>query len=94
MHIKDLMLKQLVGLWTCFDGNCSMWISDGTKQIVVKCDNKPIISEPTDFAYDKIKNECKISESVELCQLFEDGDICIRVTIGEQKIIRIQKKRE
>lgn len=92
-HIKDINLEKLVGVWTAIDCNCSMWISDDTRRIVIKYDNKPVISEPTNFAYDNVTNECRISESVELCQLFEDGDICIRITIGEHKIIRIQRKR-
>ena len=92
-HIKDIMLEQLVGVWTAIDCNCSMWISDDTRRIVIKYDNEPVISEPTNFAYNEIMNECRISESVELPQIFPDGDICIRVTTGEQKLLRILKKR-
>lgn len=93
-HIKEINLEKLVGVWTAIGCNCSMWISDDTTRIVIKYDNKPVISEPTNFTYDSVKNECRISESVDLIQVFHDGDICIRFKIGDQKIIRIQKKRE
>lgn len=79
-----MTLAQLKGTWLTQDGNCSMWISDDMKKIVIISNMEIVVSENTNFLYDEERNECRISESVVLRQLFPDGDICIQVSVDEK----------
>lgn len=92
-HIKNIKLEQLVGVWVAIDGNYSMQITDDAKMVVVNYDYKTLVSEYTKFSYDEVRNICVLSDSVILNQLFEDGDICIKVNLYEQQYLLFLRRR-
>ena len=83
--MKTISLDQLTGVWVSNDGLFSMWVSNDGKCIVVKKDIEIIVSETTNFSWNEDMNECRLSNSVLLKQLFEDGDICIDVSLQGQR---------
>lgn len=92
-HIKNIKLEQLVGVWVAIDGNYSMHITDDTKMVVINYDYKTLVSEYTRFSYDEERNICVLSDSVILNQLFEDGDICVKVSLYEQQYLLFLRRR-
>lgn len=80
-----MTLEQLAGTWLTDDGRCTMWIGEENNTgIVINCDGKNVLSEYTRFRYDIERNICLLSDSVVLCQLFDDHSIRVKLTIGEQ----------
>lgn len=78
--MMNMTLKQMEGMWLTKDANSSMLIGVmDPKRIEISVNRKTVVSECTQFEYDTVQNNCRISESVILKQLFEDGDILIRV---------------
>ncbi len=78
--MMNMTLKQMEGMWLTKDANSSMLIGVmDPKRIEISVNRKTVVSECTQFEYDAVQNNCRISESVILKQLFEDGDILIRV---------------
>ena len=82
--MQTMTLNQLEGMWLTPDHNSSMWIGGPNQERVEICVNrKPVVSEHTHFEYDSVQNNCRISESVLLDQLFPDGAILVRFQIKE-----------
>lgn len=80
VSMMNMTLKQMEGMWLTKDANSSMLIGVmDPKRIEISVNRKTVVSECTQFEYDAVQNNCRISESVILKQLFEDGDILIRV---------------
>lgn len=89
-------LEQLAGMWLTDDCRCSMWIG-GTdlSRIEICCNRQSVVSEPSQFRYDGVKNICQLSESVILYQLFDEDSILVQVMInGGATQITFNRRKE
>ncbi len=91
--INNITLKDLSGVWVSTDNDQSMWISDDGREIVIIKGVEVIVREHTKFIYNSETNNCKLSDSVELSQLFDDDSILIHVVSTEDDYKLILKKR-
>ena len=83
--MMTMTLDELAGTWLTDDGRCTMWIGgENNTGIVINSEGKNVLSEYTRFRYDSERNICWLSDSVALCQLFDDHSIRVKVTVGEQ----------
>ena len=71
-----------------------MWISNDGLEIVIKKGIDIIVREHTKFIYYSETNDCKLSDSVRLSQLFDDDSILIHVVSTEGNYKLILKKRK